>query len=81
MLNFDRNPLCLNGFTLSPAIVVSSWLNLTPWIGNGLIGTPLVVVFILAVPIVDVINEFTVDSSIAGLEFPQKRFGGGIIDF
>jgi hypothetical protein len=40
-----------------------------------------VVVFILAVPIVDVINEFTVDSSIAGLEFSQKRFGGGVIDF
>ena len=39
------------------------------------------VVFILAVPIVDVINEFTVDSSIAGLEFPQKRFGGRVIDF
>lgn len=81
MLYLDFGLLRLRAFSLASTRKVASHLSLSSRIHECPIGAPLMVVFILAIPIIDVINELAVDGSVACFELTQKGFGGRVVDF
>lgn len=81
MLYLDFGHLRLWAFSLGFSREVTFHLPLSSRIHESPIGAPLMIVFILAIPIIDVINELAVDGSVACFELTQKGFGSRVVDF